>query len=162
MDDKTQAELKAMCVEAGLPTYGNKQQLIERLQADAAASLAETVAEPEAPTAVEPEPTPEPVAAPQPVRAPKVIVTQSTVPTENLPPVNHAAHVQDVLDACRSRFHGLNVRYDSNEEVFMFEGGRQGRVSTTSRQPARCIIGAAESYYNLARGRAKADFGELA
>lgn len=156
MDDKTQAELKAMCVEAGLPTYGNKQQLIERLHADAAASLAEPVAENT--PAVEPETTP----TPEPIRAPKVIVTQSTVPVENLPPVNHAAHVQEVLDACRSRFHGLNVRYDSNEEVFMFEGGRQGRVSTTARQPARCIIGAAESYYNLARGRAKADFGELA
>lgn len=158
MDDKTQTELKALCTEAGLPTYGTKAQLIERLQAAAASELAEPVTEPVDPAVVEPEPAP----APTPVTMPKVIVTQSTVPVENLPPVNHNAHVQEVLDACRSRFHGLNLRYDSNEELFIFEGGRQGRVSTTARQPARCIIGAAESYYNLARGRAKADFGELA
>jgi hypothetical protein len=160
METMTNAELKALCAEAGLPTYGNKEQLIERLQMSAAAELAEP-SEPVA-SAVEPEPTPEPAPAPEPVKpAMPAVIIQSTAAPGTLPPINHAAHVQEVLDTVRDRFPGVALRYDSNEEVFIIEGGRQGRLTTTARQPMRPILLAIEGYWNMARGRAKVDIGEL-
>jgi hypothetical protein len=161
LETMTNAELKALCTEAGLATYGTKDQLIERLQANAAADLAEPApaVEPESPAVVEPEPSPAPTHAPV-VKAPAILTTP-TVNVENLPPANHSKHVQDTLDAVRSRFAGLVINYDPHQEVFTLEGGRQGRVTLGARQPLKMIMGTAEGYYNLARGRSKTDFGEL-
>ena len=94
------------------------------------------------------------------VKAPAILTTP-TVNVENLPPANHSKHVQDTLDAVRSRFAGLVINYDPHQEVFTLEGGRQGRVTLGARQPLKMIMGTAEGYYNLARGRSKTDFGEL-
>lgn len=175
MEAMTNAQLKALCAEAGLPTYGNKEQLIERLQTSAAAELAEPTADAIAGATelmnnndvvgefMMPEPTPEPAApAPEPVKpAMPAVIIQSTAAPGTLPPINHAAHVQEVLDTVRDRFPGVALRYDSNEEVFIIEGGRQGRLTTTARQPMRPILLAIEGYWNMARGRAKVDIGEL-
>lgn len=187
MEQLTNKELAQMCREAGLPDYGTKEKLIARLQKMAAEVLTEqpAQAEPEQPyeaaltqepaqpadMEVQPEPIVELVAEPEqqpepnaPVVMPAVIgkVSRITALPENLPPVNHAAHVQDTLDSVRGRFQGLNIQYDSNEEMFIFSGGRQGRLTTTARQPKRSIMLVAESYFNFARGRAKTDIGELA
>jgi len=155
LEAMTNSQLKALCVEAGLPVYGTKEQLIERLQANAAADLAEPTPEPEPEAA----PAVEPVAPPA-VKMPAVLTTP-TVDAANLPPANHGKHVQDTLDAVRSRFAGLVINYDQHQEVFTLEGGRQGRVTLGARQPLKMIMGTAEGYYNLARGRSKTDFGEL-
>lgn len=175
MEQMTNKELAQMCREAGLPDYGTKDKLIARLQKMAAEVLTEQPAEaptPEQPADMEVQPEPavelEPVApaaeSAPPVVMPAVIgkVSRITALPENLPPVNHAAHVQDTLDSVRGRFQGLNIQYDSNEEMFIFSGGRQGRLTTTARQPKRSIMLVAESYFNFARGRAKTDIGELA
>jgi hypothetical protein len=163
LETMTNAELKALCTEAGLATYGTKEQLIERLQANAAADLAEPAptVEPEVPAAVEPEQAPAPEPEPAPVVKAPAILTTPTVNVENLPPVNHAKHVQDTLDAVRGRFPGLIINYDPHQEIFTLEGGRQGRMTLGARQPQRAIMLTAEGYYNLARGRAKVDFGDI-
>ncbi len=169
MEQMTNKELAQMCRDAGLPDYGTKDKLIARLQKMAAEVLTEQPAhaepseEPAADTpTVEPVAQPEP--QPEPVKMPAVIGTVSRITQlpENLPPVNHMAHVQDTIDSVRGRFQGLNIQYDSNEELFIFSGGRQGRLTTTARQPKRSIMLVAESYFNFARGRAKNDIGELA
>jgi hypothetical protein len=163
LEAMTNSQLKNLCVEAGLPVYGTKEQLIERLQANAAADLTEPTPAPEAAPAVEldaAEPA-EPVAPTAPVVKTPAVITTPTVDAANLPPANHGKHVQETLDAVRSRFAGLVINYDPHQEVFTLEGGRQGRVTLGARQPLKMIMGTAESYYNLARGRSKNDFGEL-
>ncbi len=154
LEAMTNSQLKALCSEAGLPVYGTKDQLVERLQANAVADLTEPASAPAAEQA-------EPVAPPAPAVKMPAVITTPTVDAANLPPANHGKHVQDTLDAVRGRFAGLVINYDQHPEVFTLEGGRQGRVTLGARQPLKMIMGIAESYYNLARGRVKSDFGEL-
>jgi hypothetical protein len=164
MDEMTNKQLQQLCRDAGLPDYGTKAVMIERLQKAAAAELVEdatdVVVENEDATVEVVEPVeavkPEPVK----VAAPAIIITP-TVALENLPPANHAKHVEETLDAVRSRYQGIIVRYDSNEETFVFEGGRQGKTTTTARQPKWAVMSVAESYYNVARGRNREALGDI-
>lgn len=162
MEEKTTVELKAMCEEAGLATYGAKSVLIERLQKHAVAEMIEeaVMGEPSVEPEAEPVAAPAPAPAPAPVKS-GIVAISSTAMLSTLPPVNHKAHVQETLDECRSRFHGIIVNYDINQEAFIFDGGRQGRTTTTARQPKKNVLDVAKSYYNLARGRNMEPIGEV-
>lgn len=151
------AELRLQCTAAGLPTSGTKPTLIARLQEVAAQSLSEdheTVVVAEQTEKSEPEPVaPKPVEAkPEPVKN----VSPVVVPVAGvLPPANHAKHVSDVLDAVKARHPYLNFSYDQHQEVFLIDGGKQGRVTLTARQPAKPILLACDGYVSINQRGAK-------
>lgn len=168
----TLEELKLAAKEAGVKDYGTKAQIVERIHNASIAALTDT---PEKETLVT-QSTPAPV---QPVVPAPVIekaftveaLTQQPVPvvfvntpinTKTLPPVNHKAHVQEVIEWSASNLPGVIVKYDEHQEVFTLEGGRQGRTTTTARQPLSAFISAARQYSNIAMsGRAQADLGAV-
>lgn len=117
----TTAKLQTQAKEAGLPTWGTKMQLIQRLQEDAVTKLQ---------TSKTDEVPPVPVAVAS-ISSPK-------------------ADTNAVVTEINRRFgHAVKVFYDAEQEVFQFEGGIQGRTTTTARQPLKAILAVAASYLNI-------------
>lgn len=60
--------------------------------------------------------------------------------------------VAETMDYIQRRFAGvISVSIDKHQEVFQFEGGRQGRLTTTIKQPSQSVVKVAEQYANVAR-----------
>lgn len=165
LETMTLEELKLACKDAGVKDYGTKAQIIERIKNASIAALTNTpekeitvAQEQMVASAIEKAFTPE-APAPQPV---PVVFVNSPTNIKTLPPVNHKAHVQEVLDWSSSNLPGVMVKYDEHQEVFTFDGGRQGRQTTTARQPLGTFKAAAIAYRNVAQyGQAQRDLGSV-
>jgi hypothetical protein len=150
-------DLRKACSDAGLPTYGNKDQLLERLNAAAASDLANSDESPVEVTTLEadtdaqattavmqqsasfstaaaaPEPMPSHAVPSQPL----ILQAPANAPART----SFAGQAADLLAHIRNKFPGLIVKLDAHNEVFTFEGGRQGKVTTTIHQPMAAIVG---------------------
>lgn len=165
---KPLADLRKACADAGLPTYGNKEQLLERLNAAASAELTDNAA-PEDVAATETMQASalvaevgnhgtEPASVPasqqhaSPTTSPVVADTRLTIPLEqqiasigftgshNKGQTVTIEHARRVLEEIRNRYPQLNVQLDVDNEVYVFQGGIQGKVTTTIHQPLAAIL----------------------
>jgi len=189
IDTMTQSELQEACKDAGLPTYGTKAVLIERLQKSAIASVAENAGDmadwKEDGQEAKQEEAPQgnmnseiqnnqnktysaeevqQIVAKQVAEATKKLITPSQDEVHKALQ-SHVGYsdkeVQETLSYVRSRFQGLiTVNVDKNQDppVFQFEGGRQGRMTTTTRQSPKAVMKVAESYANVATAHLGGDF----
>lgn len=86
--------------------------------------------------------------------ATKKLITPNAQETQKL----LAAHTgytkretQDVFEHLKTKYgHLMSIRYDEHQEIFQFEGGLQGRVTTTAKQNPKSIVKVAEQYLNIA------------
>lgn len=182
IENMTNSELQEACKEAGLPVYGGKNALIERLQKHAIASVAENpVAATQEPEAVREAPKGninseiqsnqnktysaeevQQIVAKQVAEATKKLITPSQDDVHKALQ-SHTGYsekeVQETLEYIRSRFKGLiTVNLDKHQEVFQFEGGRQGRMTTTIKQSPKAVMKVAEGYANVATAHLGGDF----
>lgn len=168
MDTPTLLDLRNACKDAGLSPYGNKDELMARLNAVAASELAQVPVVQDAAPVVTPDsmalgaPLASPVeanlAAPADIAATQLMQTSATVRVVEAKPAiiqttptafgtaapvrsSHAAQAAEVLDYIRRKFPQLSVKLDPHQEVFIFEGGRQGRMTTTIHQPMASLVG---------------------
>lgn len=156
------AELQAAARTAGLSPYGSKPTLEARLNAHAAKELSAQESDSEA-ALVASEP---PVVSADADAAATTPVMQASAKVKFaedgrttpagliIPTAGEVANVMSADSAGRislaeaernladmkSRYPGLNVRLDTNQECFVFEGGLQGRVTTTMHQPLKALM----------------------
>lgn len=122
-------DLQRACKARGLPTYGTKQQLKARLDAAPVITPQDTAAKILAPTAEDTK-----------------VFSAPTVSTNER---------QELLEALQRQYAGLMVvSYDADQDVYRFDGGAQGRTTTTGKQPAKAIQRVAASYVNISQGAA--------
>lgn len=147
LDQLTQADLQAKCKAQGLAVYGTKAQLIDRLNAQSISELTGS-------------PVPEDNAAPEDVEATGLMQATASVafaaPIPQLvapTPVEVVAYsaqtdngkrpmaeAEATLQAMKDAYPSLSVKLDPHSECFVFEGGIQGRVSTTIHQPPIALL----------------------
>lgn len=152
LDQLTQADLQAKCKAQGLAIYGTKAQLIDRLNAQSISELTGS-------------PVPEDNAAPEDVEATGLMQATASVafatPIQDAPapqlvsstPVEVVAYsaqtdngkrpmaeAEATLQAMKDAYPSLSVKLDPHSECFVFEGGIQGRVSTTIHQPPIALL----------------------
>lgn len=157
LDQLTQADLQAKCKAQGLAVYGTKAQLIDRLNAQSISELTGS-------------PVPEDNAAPEDVEATGLMQATASVafaaPIQDAPapiipsvtltiptPVEVVAYsaqtdngkrpmaeAEATLQAMKDAYPSLSVKLDPHSECFVFEGGIQGRVSTTIHQPRIALL----------------------
>jgi acetoin utilization deacetylase AcuC-like enzyme len=151
IDKRSLAQLKLDCAAEGLPSTGTKAAMIKRLQTNAAEKLVNPPSELNSDDNNVEVNLQDVLEKTEKVNTPSIITKSNNLDIDKLPPINHAKHVENVLDKVKERFHMLNIRYDSNKEVFLLEGGRQGRVTTTARQPLKPIMLLCEGYVSLSR-----------
>lgn len=175
MTDLTLSQLQAACTEAGLSKFGNKAELVERLNAHAAQELSE--ASPEVAMSAEdgegfesPEAesmatmqasarvlSPEDAAAKYaPPQAPRVLLTdeqhQATRPTYQL---DATKRLIDDINTKYGQF--MKAKLNIDHETIEFFGGPQGLYCTTVHQSPANILnrdgikGAADQYARESR-----------
>lgn len=178
--DMSQAQLMAESKTRGIPAYGTKQQLIDRLTSHASdpanPSPAPDFANPNDSSAmatmqtsatvnhVEDRTPPSQVIAPEPYQKSndatppsKQVILPTAQDTVAFGQTTQSGlqtmeYAQRVLSKIKSKFPNLQVRIDPHQEVYVFEGGIQGRVTTTIHQPESAMLhymhGLAPGYIN--------------
>lgn len=170
----TLPQLKAACQEAGLSIYGNKAELIARLQDNAAKQLAE-VTTPEVQMGAG---DGDGLAIPEDVDAANTMATMQAgavkmadaTPTRIIQPtlteLQHLAtrptvavdQVKQLVNDINSKY-GMVMKasYNPHHETYEFDGGLQGKWCTTVHQPPEQILnrdgikGAADQYAKVSR-----------
>lgn len=158
-------ELRASCAAQGLATYGTIAQMEARLNEHAAKELAG-----DSHTTTPAESNPEDVAAEATTATMQVSASVPQVPeAQESAPIpfvdkrilvptdeqikslgytdqhNKGAtvtieHARRVLDEIRARYPQVQVKLNVDAETYVFEGGLQGRVTTTIHQPVSAIL----------------------
>lgn len=151
------AELQAAARAANLSPYGSKPALEQRLNEHAAKELAAgdvTQPNPEDIAAADTTATmqasasvPEAESAPIPFVDKRILVpTDEQIKAlgysdqHNKGATVTLEHARKVLDEIRARYPQVNVKLNVDAETYVFEGGLQGRVTTTIHQPVSALL----------------------
>jgi hypothetical protein len=132
LEELTNKQLQEELAKLGLKTYGAKDALIARLTK----ALAEAV------EGLEDNPVEEKPAI--------IIPTHKDVQQVAATNVVSDRAMEEMAANIRQRFN-INCTYNKDQEVFVFDGGLRGRITTTAHQPERAVISVASDYAHAIR-----------
>jgi hypothetical protein len=153
LETMTMQQLQQLCKDEQIPAYGTKQQMIERIKEKALTAITSDSA-----------PVIQEAKAEANMEVSKLIAASDADVKQFGLVTKHKDMVNSVIDEVRSKYPRIAISYqqgDSDDGVYVLEGGRQGRVTTTANQPAKAVMSVVNSYHNVMTSGMRTDFGNI-